>query len=298
MRRDIAIVSQGVHLSAWHYTADNDDLTTPHGRPCVVMAHGIAGTKDSGLEPYAERFAAAGADVVVFDYRGFGMSEGQPRQVVDHLRHREDYQSVVAHARALAGVDPDRIVLWGTSYSGGHVVAVAADDPMIAGVIAQNAAMDGLAAALNIWSYAGPRHLLKLTAHGLLDIGLALLRRRPHYVPVIGPPDTVGAMTSDDALPGYSAITGPSFVNELGARVALTIVTNRAVTRARKLRMPVLLVIATYDSVAPPSAVEKVARRVRGPVQVERLGVGHFDVYVGDAFEETVKTQAEFLRSL
>ncbi len=298
MRTDVVVVSHGVHLSAWHYAAENDDLITPRGRPCVVMAHGIAGTKDSGLEPYAERFAATGADVLVFDYRGFGTSDGLPRQVVDHRKHRDDYRAAVAHARALAGVDPDRIVLWGTSYSGGHVIAVAADDPLIGGVIAQNAAMDGLAAVLNIWSYAGPRQLFKLTAHGLLDLGLSLLRRRPHYMPVIGPPDSLGAMTSDDALPGYSAITGPTFVNQLAARVALTILTNRPVTRATKLRMPVLLVIATYDSVAPPTAVEKVARRVRGPVQVERLGVGHFDVYVGDAFEESVKTQAEFLRSL
>ena len=134
MRNDIVIVSHGVHLSAWHHEAESDALTTSRGRPCVVMAHGLGGTKDAGLEPYAERFAAAGADVVVFDYRGFGTSDGEPRHVVDHRRHREDYQAVVAHARALPGVDPDHIVLWGTSYSGGHVIAVAAKDPLIAGV--------------------------------------------------------------------------------------------------------------------------------------------------------------------
>ena len=108
MRSDIVIVSHGVHLSAWHYEAEMDDLTMPRGRPCVVMAHGLGGTKDSGLEPYAERFAQAGADVVLFDYRGFGLSEGHPRQVVDHRRHREDYHAAVAHARALPDVDPDR----------------------------------------------------------------------------------------------------------------------------------------------------------------------------------------------
>jgi pimeloyl-ACP methyl ester carboxylesterase len=298
MRREISFPSHGVNLSAWHYEAENDDLVTPRGRPCVVMAHGLAGTKDSGLEPYAERFAVAGADVLVFDYRGFGLSDGQPRQVVDHRRHREDYKAAVDHARALAGVDPDRIVLWGTSFSGGHVIAVAADDPRIAGVIAQNAAMDGLAAVLNIWSYAGPRHLLKLTGHGLFDAGRALLRLTPHYLPVVGPPNTVGAMTSNDAMDGYLAITGPSFVNEMAARAALMVSLNRPVTVAKKLRMPLLLVIAEHDSVAPPSAGEKVAKRARGPVRVERLGIGHFDVYVGDAFEGTVRTQAEFLRSL
>ena len=53
------------------------------------------------------------------------------RQNVDHRRHREDYHAAIATARGLAGVDPDRIVLWGSSYSGGHVVAVAAEDPQV-----------------------------------------------------------------------------------------------------------------------------------------------------------------------
>ncbi len=298
MRSDIEIISHGVHLSAWHYEAENDDLTTPRGRPCVVMAHGLGGTKDSGLEPYAERFAEAGADVVLFDYRGFGLSEGEPRQIVDHRRHREDYHAAVAHARALPGVDPDRIVLWGTSNSGGHVIAVAADDPLIAGVISQGAAMDGAAAVLNVWSYAGPRQLVRLTAHAVLDLAGSVLKRRPHTIPLIGEPETLGAMTSDDSLAGYSAITGPSFINELAARGVLLYPLNRAVTRAKRLRMPVHLVIANHDSIAPPSAMEKVAKRARGPVWVERLDVGHFDIYVGDPFERVVEAQTEFLRSL
>ena len=298
MRSDIVIISHGVHLSAWHYEAETDDLTTPRGRPCVVMAHGLGGTKDSGLEPYAERFAAAGADVVLFDYRGFGLSEGHPRQVVDHRRHREDYHAAVAHARALPGVDPDRIVLWGTSNSGGHVIAVAAEDPLIAGVMSQGAAMDGAAAVLNVWSYAGPRQLLRLTAHAAIDIVWSLLNRRPHHVQLAGEPGSLAAMSADDSLPGYSAIWGPSFVNQMAARGLLLYLLNRPVTRAKRLRMPVHLVIANYDSIAPTSGMEKVAKRVRGPVRVERLDVGHFDIYLGDPFEQTVKAQTEFIRSI
>lgn len=298
MRSDIEIISHGVHLSAWHYEAESDDLTTSRGRPCVVMAHGFGCTKDSGLDPFAERFAEAGADVVIFDYRGFGTSDGQPRQDVDHRKHRYDYRSAVAHARALPGVDPDRIVLWGSSYSGGHVIAVAADDPLIAGVISQGAAMDGLAAVLQIWSYAGPRQLLRLTAHALYDMVGGLLNRRPHLIPIVGPPDSLAAISSDDGLPGYSSIAGPSFVNTMAARGIIPILLNRPVTAARKLRMPVLLVVAAHDTIAPPSAVEKVAERVRGPVRVERMDVGHFDIYLGDPFEKSVTAQVELVRSI
>ncbi len=298
MRRDVTISSHGENLSAWHYEAEHDDLATPRGRPCVVMAHGFGCTKDSGLDPFARRFAEAGAEVLVFDYRGFGESGGEPRQFVDHRRHREDYHSAIAHARALPGIDPERIVLWGSSYSGGHVIAVAADDPRIAGVISQGAAMDGLASVLEIWNYAGPRQLATLTAHALIDQGLGLFRLRPHMVPIVGPPDSPAAMSADDCLPGYSAIAGPTFRNEMAARQIPLIMLNRPVRSAGKLHMPVLLVIANHDSIAPPSGAEKVARRVKGRVQVERMDVGHFDIYLGDPFEQSVKAQVEFLRSL
>ncbi len=118
-------------------------------RPCVVLAHGFAGTVDSGLLPYAERFAAAGVDALAFDYRHFGSSEGEPRQLLSIPRQLEDYAAAIAFARSLEGVDPDRIVVWGSSYSGGHVVPVAVADGHVAAVISQVPGMDGRAAVLN-----------------------------------------------------------------------------------------------------------------------------------------------------
>jgi uncharacterized protein len=83
---DIEFTSQGLRCSAWHFRAESDRLTDEGGRPLVAMAHGVGGTKDSGLAPFAERFAAAGAEVFAFDYRGFGASEGAPRQSIS-LKH-------------------------------------------------------------------------------------------------------------------------------------------------------------------------------------------------------------------
>ena len=298
MRKDVDIDSHGTRIAAWHFSADSDALTTPSGRPCVVMGHGFGATKDAGLEPFAERFQAAGADVLVFDYRGFGTSDGEPRQNVDHRRHREDYQSVVAYARTLDCVDPERVVLWGSSYSGGHVVAVAAKDPRIAGVISQGAAMDGLAAVLMIWGYAGPVQLLKLTAHAVRDNARVLLRRAPHLIPIVGPPGSLAAITSSDGESGYQMIMGPTFRNEMCARGILPILINRPVARAKKLRMPLFLVVATMDSIAPVAAVEKVGQKAAGPVHIERFDVGHFDIYVGEVFEKSVAAQVAFLTAL
>jgi pimeloyl-ACP methyl ester carboxylesterase len=262
------------------------------------MGHGFGATKDAGLEPFAERFAAAGLDVVVFDYRGFGTSDGELRQNVQHLRHREDYHSAVAAARALDGVDPDRIIVWGSSYAGGHVIAVAAQDPRIAGVVSQGAAMDGLAAVLLILRYAGPLQLLRLTAHALRDVAGALLRRQPHKIPVVGPPGSLAAITPEGAEVGYTHIMGPTFRNEMCARGILPIMVNRPVTFASKVKVPTMLVMATQDSVAPPGAVSTVAKRLGGRVQVETFDVVHFDIYVGETFEKSVAAQTAFLAGL
>ncbi len=295
MRADLDFDSHGTRCSAWHFPAADDALSGPGGRPCVVMGHGFGATKDAGLEPFAERFAAAGLDVVIFDYRGYGTSDGDLRQNVQHLRHREDYHAAVAAARALDGVDPDRVIVWGSSYAGGHVIAVAAQDPRIAGVVSQGAAMDGLAAVLLILRYAGPLQLLRLTAHGMRDIAGSWLGRKPHLIPVVGPPGSHAAITPEGAEVGYTHIMGPTFRNEMCARGILQIMMNRPVTFANKVKVPTMLVMATQDNIAPPSAVRAVAKKLAGRVQVETFDVGHFDIYVGETFEKSVAAQTAFL---
>lgn len=296
--QEIAVESEGRRLGAWYLRAQDESLAGAAGRPCVVMAHGFGATRDSGLLPFAEGFAAAGADVLLVDYRGFADSDGDLRQNIDHRAHRRDYHAAVARARLIEGVDPARIVLWGSSYSGGHVVAVAAQDPRIAGVISQGAAMDGLGAVMEILRYAGPAQLLKLSGHAIVDAVGALLGRSEHRVGVFGPPGATAAITSPDAAPGYGAIIGPSFVNDMPARGILTIPLNRPVTAAPRVRCPMLLVVAAADSIAPPAAVRKVAATAGGPVETLELDCGHFDIYVGEAFATSLERQIGFLRSL
>ncbi|HEX3318091.1 MAG TPA: alpha/beta hydrolase, partial [Solirubrobacteraceae bacterium] len=116
---DVRFESGGERCAAWLLRGEGDAFARAGRRPCVVMAAGFGGTRDSGLLPFAQAYAAAGLDVLVFDYRTFGDSTGEPRNLIHWGRHRDDYHAAIAFARGLAGVDDDRIVLWGTSYSGG-----------------------------------------------------------------------------------------------------------------------------------------------------------------------------------
>ncbi|MGQ0846467.1 MAG: alpha/beta hydrolase, partial [Sporichthyaceae bacterium] len=182
MREDLTFEVAGTPLAAWLYRPASDGAV-----PCVVMAHGFGMTRECRLPDWAERFAAAGLAVLLFDYRGFGASGGQPRQLLDIAAQRLDWAGAVAAARTLAGVDPERIALWGTSFSGGHVLHVAARDHRVAAVVAQVPFTDGRA-SLSAGKPAPDR--IRHTARLMADAALDLARRRrggpPLLVPVAG----------------------------------------------------------------------------------------------------------------
>jgi|SRR6185437_842547 len=293
---EVSFDSSGARIVAQHLRGQGDAFADSRGnRPCVVLAHGFGGTVDSGLMPYAERFAAAGLDALAFDYRHFGNSGGEPRQLVSVPEQLEDYAAAIAFARGLEGVDPERIAVWGTSFSGGHVVEVAVADGRVAAAIAQTPAMDGRAALLNVARYAGLGALNRVTLVGLRDQIGAWRGRPPVTIPVVGAPGTLGAMTTPDAEPGYRAITGSTWHNEVPARFALTISLYRPGLKADRLPCPILVQVADRDAIAPPQAARDAAWLATGRSEVRTYPVGHFDIYVGEPFERSVADQLFFL---
>lgn len=117
-REDVWFPSGDDRISAWLYRpAGADDV------PLVVMAHGLGAVRTMRLDAYAERFSAAGYACLVFDYRNFGDSEGQPRQLIDVGMQLDDWAAAVAYGRTIPGIDANRIAVWGTSFGGGHAIA-------------------------------------------------------------------------------------------------------------------------------------------------------------------------------
>lgn len=291
-RQDVTFTSGGVACRGWlTYPA-----TAAPGRvPLVLMAHGFGGTRDMHLEPYAQRFNEAGMATLIFDYRGWGASDGTPRNRLDPDAEIADWHAALAFVRTLPGIDASRIALWGTSFAGGLVVSVAAQDGQVAATISQCPLLDGFAAALEIARYAGPLALLRVSAHGLVDAARAAVGATPHYIPIVAQPGELGAMTSADAWDGYIHLCPPGFRNEVTARTALLVPLFRPVRDAARVRCPALLQICEQDSVAPVSAVEKAAR-LMPKAEVVRYPVGHFDVYFDAPFERSVSDQLQFLR--
>ncbi len=277
---------------AWLYRPERGALPVP----CIVMGHGLGGTREATLAPYAERFVGEGFAVLVFDYRGFGASGGEPRQVVSVPAQLDDWQAAVERARSLDGVDASRIGLWGSSFSGGHVVRVAVRDGRVAAVSSQCPMMDGLASLLEVVKYAGIVHALRMTLHGVRDLLQLAVGRGPHMIPLVAPPGNIAAMSTPESEPGYRAIAPPDFVNAIAARISVQIGSYRPGRSAHRLPCPILIQICEKDSVAPPSAAEAAARRAGARATVKRYPVGHFEVYLGEPFERSVADQCAFFR--
>jgi len=286
-RTDSSFRCGGEDCAAWLYRPAG-----PGPHPLIVMAHGLSATRDMRLPAYAERFAAAGIGALVFDYRHFGDSGGEPRQLLDVGRQLADWRAAIARARSLDWVDADRVALFGTSFSGGHAVKLAAEDPRVAAVVLQCPFQDGIASLPSL----GLLNILKAIGHGAVDQVGALFGRPPHCVPAIGAPGTFAVMSRPDSKPGFEALVPPgsAWRNTVAARFLLTLALYRPGVLAARVGVPMLYCICEGDSLVPARSTARFAARApRG--EVLRYPIGHFEIYVGEWFERAVADQTEFL---
>ncbi len=286
-----SFASQGVRCAARTYLPDGASR-----RPVVVMGHGFGGVRALRLYAYAEQFAAVGYVVVVFDYRGFGESDGTPRQVLDVQMQLQDWRAALQFARTLPGADAQRVVAWGTSFGGGHVITLAGQGEDLAAIIAQVPHVSGPAAV----RATGLRSSLRLAPLALRDQAAALLGREPVYVEAVGVPGSTAVMTSPDAVPGLATqiaaagLAPGDYPQHVAARIGLTIGRYSPIRHAARVACPALVQIAEHDAVTPRGVAEEAARRM-AQATVRIYSCGHFDPYVEPYFATTLSDQLAFL---
>jgi pimeloyl-ACP methyl ester carboxylesterase len=282
-RRDVRFASGDAECAAWHFGLGRSGV-------CVVMGQGLGAIKEVGVERFAERFAQAGHDVVSFDYRGFGASGGMPRQVANLSAQLEDWRAAAAFARSLPGVE--RIVLFGASLGGSHVLTLAPELPGLAAAIAHVPMADGAAAAARVRR----RDAARLTAHALLDEVGSRLGRAPHTIPLVGPPGSLALLTTPDALPALETLNpaGVPWPNEIAARIALWLPRYRPVDSAVRITCPLLVVVCDHDALAPPGPAIRAARDApRG--ELVSFPCEHYAVYEGEIREQAIASELAFL---
>lgn len=277
-RRDIEFTAEDVTLRGWLYEAEG----AAGRRPAVIMAHGFSAVKEMYLDRFAEVFAAAGLNVLVFDNRNFGASDGEPRQEIDPWAQVRDYRHAITYASTLPEVDADRIGIWGSSYSGGHVLVVGAIDRRVKAIVSQVPLVSGHAnmrALVRSDFIAGFRE--QFDADRLARFG----GQSPVMVPVVDEnPLAPSALPTADSWQWFSetAMTrAPSWRNEVTLRSVEMFTEYEPGSYLPHISpTPLLLLPAAGDHLVPAELTIAAYEQAREPKKLVILPGGHFDAYV------------------
>ena len=283
MRSDIAFETEdGTTLRGWHY---RPAATTGGGQPVIVMAHGFSAVKEMHLDRFAEAFATAGLGALAFDHRGFGASDGKVRQEVDPDQQIRDWRDAISFAETLDGVDPERIGIWGTSYSGGHALAIAATDRRVKGVVAQVPMVNGPANARRLI-----RADLLAPTQRLIEADRRARRggAPPALLPVVSAdPAGPAALPTADSHAWFTetaAARAPAWRNEVTVRsLDLFLGYDPSSLVALISPTPLLMIVGLADHLTPADLALAAYERALQPKRLVTLRGGHFDAY-GDDF--------------
>ena len=290
-RIDHDFESCGTRCAAWLFLPEMETGDGPP--PVVVMAHGFGGQREMRLPAFAERFASRGLAAFVFDYRCFGASDGEPRNLIDPRRHVEDWLAAIEHVRASPQLDAARLALWGTSFSGGHVLAAGSKVSGISAIVSQVpfVGFDPGDSPMPLGQMA------RAVFSALRDLARSARGASPYYVPIAGPPEEFAFLNAPDVLDAFQALVPPdsSWQNRAPARVLFQMLRYRPLRDAGKIEAPVLMIAAEEDSLIPVAGVEAASRRIPDCELVILPATLHFEPYIGEVFERVVEREAEFL---
>jgi uncharacterized protein len=295
MRTEVEFDADGTTLRGWLYRPEGSSGALP----VVVMAHGFSAVKEMYLDAYAAVFSQAGMAALVFDNRCFGASDGEPRQEIDPWAQVRDYRDAITWAQLQDDLDGDRIGVWGSSYSGGHALVVAAIDRRVRCVVSQ------------VPLISGSQNLARLIRCDVVGQVRAMFdedrRARfrgepPQVVPVVDPdPAAMCALPTPDSWEWFSR-TGkdraPAWRNEVTVRSIELLSEYEPGSYIERISpTPLLMVVAAGDHLAVSDLALEAYNRAREPKRLALLPGGHFEAYTGSGFDRSSKEASDWFRT-
>ena len=282
MRQDLEFEAGGVTLRGWLYTPDGANGPVP----TVVMAHGFSAVKEMYLDRFAETFAGAGLGALVYDNRNFGASDGEPRQEIDPWAQVRDYRDAITYAGTRAEVDADRIGIWGSSYSGGHVLVVGATDRRVKCVACQVPLVSGHD---NFRALVRADFIPLFRAQFEADRLARYRGEAPAMAPVVDEdPLAPSALPTPDSWTWFTqthASRAPAWRNEVTLRSVELFTEYEPGTYLPWISpTPLLMCVAEHDVLTPAELAIAAFARANEPKRLVILPGGHFDAYV-DGFD-------------
>ncbi|KIW22531.1 uncharacterized protein PV07_12409 [Cladophialophora immunda] len=297
-REDVEFKTQdGVTLRGWLYTPSVPAPSS--GLPCIVMCHGFGAVKEMGIDAFAERFTTSiPVCALVYDNRNLGASDGLPRQEIIPALQCSDYSDAITYAQSRPEVDPRRVAIWGTSYSGAHVLSVAAVDRRVKAVISQVMVADGWANFHRLVRNDLVKDMEAMfekgeqgRARGELPMTIQSVSANPEKeLCVLPTPDSWEYVSTwIKKLPGVNA------KNEVTVRSMEAFRAYNASGYIHHISpTPLLMVVADKDELTPTDIAIEAYSRAREPKQFHLFPGGHYAGYFGEAFDKSTAVQIEF----
>ena len=277
MRQDIEFDAEGTTLRGWLYAPESAPA------PTIVMCHGFSAVKELYLDAFAEVFCDAGFAVLVYDNRNLGASDGEPRQEIDPWAQVRDYRHAITYAGTREEIDRDRIGIWGSSYSGAHVLVVGAIDRRVKCVVAQVPLISGHENARRL-----VRADLIAPTQQMFDADREARYRgeAPAMIPVVAPEGEPCALPTGDSYEWFTtngSQRAPSWINECTLRSIELFWEYEPGTYLPWISpTPLLMVVAAGDHLTVSDLAIDGYERAREPKRLEVLPGGHFDAYTKD----------------
>ena len=289
----IKFESGGIDCAAWFYR--------PQGNgpfPGVAMAHGLGVVKEVDIEPFAQSFAAAGIATLLFDYRYWGDSGGEPRCQAIPSAQIEDYRNALTWLSINIDIDEDRLGVWGTSFSGGLVLELGAYDGRVKAVVSQVPALD---------LYTSGRAAMGAERFAATRKAVAAERKRvylgnpPTCIALAGVPGGPPAVMTDPNtlawLENAKRTVAPNLRNEITlASLEHIFAYSPGLSIARIAPTPLLMIMGTNDTMVPPAMTREAFNRAEEPKTLLEIEGDHYLGYSGATQIAAVRAATAFLR--
>lgn len=283
MVTNFEIYSDGIIIRGKHYLATEGKLNRT-----ILMCHGFAGTQNLFLPNYANFFKKEGFDVITFDYRGFGESDGTLEIIPEN--QMRDIMNIILYIKNVDILKENKLYLWGTSLGGNYALQIASLIDGISGVYSQitfsNGERNNTALLTDTEKEKYLDQFKKIKYKEIVENKRLLL--------------TLKKLLTDEQSRKFLENYKVKYPELLETKLSLlTVYDINKISMdylISKIKAPVLLTKAKNDSVNLPEEMDYIFKKLNCEKKMLEYCCGHYDVYEGDTFEESIREQLEWFK--
>ncbi len=279
--------------AAWLYLPMQASVQNPVS--AVAMAPGIGSLKEMGLMPFAEKFAEAGIATLLFDYRHWGESGGEPREQAIPQKQIDDYRHALTYLAMRSEVDDKRLGIWGSSFSGGHVLQVAALDERVKALVSQTPPTDLYSIVRSRGTIDSQRELFSNFAKERKRFSES---KEFQYIPIAAIDRANNALMDSETFHWQEEMKqryAPHFINRISVDSLEAIYEFAPILWVNRISpKPLLMIVASEDKIVSPNSVRIAFEQAREPKRLVEVNTGHYGIYSGEHLEKAASAATQW----